>query len=598
MFTKFQEGISYLLTVAGINEANFKVLLCSLLSFPFSFVFKRLPDHNYTLKNAYVVAVSAFYVFGILNLRSGLQTLLISSGGCYFITRYIRTSQMPWINFLFLMTHLAYNHVHEQFFNTYDPSVINITSAQMVLVMKLSAFGWNVYDGKQKVALTDYTKTRAIKKHPNILPFLGYVFFYPSLLTGPAFDFVDYDKFIHSTLFDDVPADKRPGKQKRRIPRSGKQALYKVLEGFFWAGLFLEAPKYVSLDYVLNGNLVKNHNFVYRIFYLWVLGISHRLKYYAIWLIAEGSCILCGIGYNGYDRATDSFRWNRVQNIDPWTFELGQNVHTCLEAWNMNTNKWLKYYVYLRVSKKGKKPGFKSTLFTFATSAFWHGTRPGYYLTFIVGAFMQTLGKIYRRNLRPIFLQADGKTPKSTKVFYDIVSYFVTQLAFGFVCQPFVILDFKQSLYCWWTVNMYVPIVTAITLFLFNGPFLKQVKAFCKSLAPKPVEAKSTPAATNELSPHEAAMVELAIAKALHDEYDSPTLGVPPIDVLETATKEEFESDMKEFAEAWKSFRTRRGSFGNGLEGLKDAYNNFTTEINEIILAKRDEFQNSKAKPE
>lgn len=592
MFSKLQEGISFLLAQAGMDEAQFKILLCALLSFPFSFIFKRLPDRRYTLKNLYVVGVSAFYVFGILNLRSGLQTLLILSGGCYFITRYIRTSQMPWINFMFLMVHLAYSHVHQQFFNTYNPAVIDITGAQMVLVMKLSAFGWNVYDGKNKLALTDYTKSRAIKKHPNILPFLGYVFFYPSLLTGPAFDYVDYDKFIHSTLFDDVPDDKRPGKRKRRIPRSGKQALYKVLQGFFWAGLFLEAPKYVSLDYVLGGEFVKNHNFVYRIFYLWVLGISHRLKYYTIWLIAEGSCILCGIGYNGYDVATDSFKWNRVQNIDPYTFETGQNVHTCLEAWNMNTNKWLKHYVYLRVSRKGKKPGFKSTLFTFATSAFWHGTRPGYYLTFVMGAFMQTMGKIYRRNIRPIFLEADGVTPKPSKKFYDIVSYLVTQLAFGFVCQPFVILDFKQSLYCWWTVGMYVPVITGITVFLFRGPYLKKVTAFCKSLAPKPAEAEATPAVARKVSPQEAAMLELAVEKALHGQYDSPTLGVPPIDELEHATKEEFEADLKEFAGAWSSFRTRRGSFGNDFEGLKDAYNNFAQEINDIILAKREEFQN------
>lgn len=502
---------------------------------------------------------------------------------------------MPWINFLFLIVHLAYSHIHAQFFNVYDPTVIDITGAQMVLVMKLSAFGWNVHDGKHKLALTEYTKSRAINKHPNILPFLGYVFFYPSLLTGPAFDFVDYDKFIHSTLFDDVPEDKRPGKRKRRIPRSGKQALSKVLQGFFWAFLYLQAPKYVSLDYVLGGKFVTEHSFLYRIFYLWILGINHRLKYYTIWLIAEGSCILCGIGYNGYDAATGTFRWDRVQNIDPWRFETSQNVHTSLEAWNMNTNKWLKHYVYLRVAKKGKKPGFKSTLFTFATSAFWHGTRPGYYLTFVLGAFMQTIGKIYRRNFRPIFLQADGKTPKSTKVFYDIVCFFVTQLTFGFACQPFVILDFQKSLYCWWTVDMYIPIGIAASLFLFRGPFAKQVTGFFRSLAPKkPVETKPT-----ELLPHEVAMVELAVEKALQEEYEVPTLGLPPIDVIEQASREEFESDMKEFAEAWQSFRTRRGSLGNNdLDGLKDAYNNFTGEINEIFQSKKQEYQKNNSKQE
>ena len=62
-------------------------------------------------------------------------------------------------------------------FADYDRTVIDITGAQMILVMKLSAFGWNIYDGKQpKLSLNEYNKSRAIYKHPNLLPYIGYVF--------------------------------------------------------------------------------------------------------------------------------------------------------------------------------------------------------------------------------------------------------------------------------------------------------------------------------------------------------------------------------------------------------------------------------------
>ena len=37
----------------------------------------------------------------------------------------------------------------------------------------------------------------------------------------------------------------------------------------------------------------------------------------------------------------------------------------------MKTNVWLRECVYKRVTPKGKKPGFVSSLATFATSAFW-----------------------------------------------------------------------------------------------------------------------------------------------------------------------------------------------------------------------------------
>lgn len=592
-----QNGINNLLELTGLDGASLKILICTLLSFPFSIIFKRLPDNNYTLKNLYNILVSCFYIFGICNLRSGIVTLLISASGTYFITRYVRTSSMPWINFIFLMSHMAYSHIHLQFFADYDRTVIDITGAQMILVMKLSAFGWNIYDGKQpKLSLNEYNKSRAIYKHPNLLPYIGYVFFYASLLTGPAFDFVDYERFIHSTMFDDVPSEKRP--KQRRIPRSGLQATKKLLLGFFWAFLLVKSDNFVTADYMFGPDFMNKHGFIYRIFYMWILGFSFRLKYYAIWTMAEGACILCGIGYNGVDSKTGEFKWNRVQNIDSWAFELGQNIHTCLEAWNQNTNKWLKNYVYLRVAKPGRRPGFKSTLFTFATSAFWHGTRPGYYLTFVLGAFLQTLGKIYRRNFRPIFLMADGKTPRRGKPVYDFICWINTQLAFGFVVQPFVFLELPKSIKCWATVYFWLIGVVAATFFAFSGPFAKQVTMLLKSLQPSYVaqlESKKKEE-KKKLNPQESKIVEKVVGSKLEQRYDSPTLGLPPFDVFQEFDKKEVDHDLKEFNVAWKSFRGRRGSItDDDFEGLKDAYSNFTNEINDIFQSKKEEFLKAKA---
>ncbi|RLV93388.1 Lysophospholipid acyltransferase [Spathaspora sp. JA1] len=589
MIQSIQDGIAQLSDNTGLDQASLKVLLCTLLSFPFSIIFKRLPDNKYTVKNLYNIAVSAFYIFGILDLKSGLGTLLFSSLGCYLITRYLRTPSMPWVNFFFLMGHLAYNHFHQQFFAEYDRNVIDITGAQMVLVMKLSAFGWNIYDGKQpRETLSKYAQSRAISHHPNIIPYIGYVFFYASLLTGPAFDYADYDRFIHSSLFDDVPDLKRY--KKRRIPRSGREAMKKTMEGVFWAVVLFQLPKYVSVEYMLSDKFVKEQTFIIRIFYLWILSFFYRSKYYCIWSIAEGACILSGIGYNGYDSKTDSFKWDRVQNIDPVAFETGQNVHVCLEAWNQNTNKWLKNYIYLRVAKPGKSPGFKSTLFTFATSAFWHGTEPGYYLTFIGGALLQTQGRILRKYIRPMFLTSDGKTGKPSKRIYDFVCWVFTQLAFGFYTQPFMILKFGPSIYSWSTVYFYQLIVTLLTLFIFKGPFAKPVINFCKSFHPKVV----APTKPSKLTHEESGIVKHVVDTKLEL---GPTLGVPPIDVLEKIDIQELETDVQDLRRAWVSFKSRRHSIKeDDLEGLKDAYNNFVGEINEIYTNTKEELLNSTKK--
>ena len=55
--------------------------------------------------------------------------------------------------------------------------------------MKLHALSWNVHDGRLKPELlTESQKERAVYKMPEFLDYAGYVFYFPSIFTGPAFD--------------------------------------------------------------------------------------------------------------------------------------------------------------------------------------------------------------------------------------------------------------------------------------------------------------------------------------------------------------------------------------------------------------------------
>jgi lysophospholipid acyltransferase len=174
--------------------------------------------------------------------------------------------------------------------------------------------------------------------------------------------------------------------------------------------------------------------------------------------MAEGSCILSGLGFNGYDPATGCALWNRVANIDVIGYETAQNCKELLESWNKRTNVWLRNYVYLRLTPIGKKPSFVSTFVTFGTSALWHGFYPGYYLTFATGAVTQQAAKTLRRNFRPLFLAPDLKTPLPSKKYYDIASWFVTQVTFNFVVIPFGMLTLRDSYIAWRSVIFYVHI--------------------------------------------------------------------------------------------------------------------------------------------
>jgi lysophospholipid acyltransferase len=220
--------------------------------------------------------------------------------------------------------------------------------------------------------------------------------FFPGLMAGPAFDYIEYTKYISTSMFDlppgTDPAKAPPTRKKRRIPRSGTPALIKAATGTLWIVAFLQLGGIYTSDFLLSDEYLK-YGFLRRVWVLHMFGFMNRCKYYGVWALTEGACILSGIGYAGIDPKTGKANWDRLVNVKPLELELAQNTRGYLGAWNINTNHWLRTYMYLRVTPKGKKPGFRASMATFLTSAFWHGFYPGYYYAFVLASFVQTVAK-------------------------------------------------------------------------------------------------------------------------------------------------------------------------------------------------------------
>ena len=188
------------------------------------------------------------------------------------------------------------------------------------------------------------------------------------------------------------PANKPRTRKQRKIPRSGTPAAWKAATGFVWLVAFLKFSGWYTAE-LLTSDRYMRYGLLRRVWLLHMFSFTARLKYYGVWAFTEGACILSGLGYKGVDPKTGRVRWDRLQNVAPWPLETAQNTRAYLENWNMNTNHWLRNYMYLRVTPKGKKPGFRASMATFVTSAFWHGFYPGYYLTFVLASFLQTVAK-------------------------------------------------------------------------------------------------------------------------------------------------------------------------------------------------------------
>ena len=95
-----------------------------------------------------------------------------------------------------------------------------------------------------------------------------------------------------------------------------------------------------------------------------------RSRYYGVWILAEGPCILTGLGFTGHSPSGVP-TWHGAANVDVWKFEIPENSKVLFDSWNMKTNVWLRECMYKRVTPKGKKAGFKSSMLTYLTSAVW-----------------------------------------------------------------------------------------------------------------------------------------------------------------------------------------------------------------------------------
>lgn len=328
----------------------------------------------------------------------------------------------------------------------------------MVLIQRTTTYAWNVHDGQlREDELEDYQKDNRVTQKPSLLAFLAYTLYFPAILVGPAFPYDAYASLVNNSLFE-TP---RPRKLKGR-----RRAGYRRMSfGLFFLAIYAVFGSGADMSLLIDPDWKQNHGILSRILWIQKAGVITRFKYYAVWSISEGACIISGLGFNGYNAKNGRTRWDRVRNIDVISVELAQNIKELLDAWNMNTNIWLRSCVYKRVTTKGQKPGFKSTLFTFVTSAFWHGLPMGYYLTFVFGGFLQALGKLVRKNIRPFFVNT------SRKKLYDILSVITTQMLINFAVIPFMLLDFRASLKGWNSVRWYgvVVVACAFTYFKYMG---------------------------------------------------------------------------------------------------------------------------------
>jgi len=344
------------------------------------------------------------------------------------------------------MGYLSCSHIYRMNVD-YMGYTLDFTGTQMLLTLKLCTMALDYYDGVTKKAeeLKGYAKSMHVTKLPSLLEYYAYVYFFAGLLAGPAFNLREYLEFVNGTLFKDTP--------NKRMPSPWKALFLNTVSVLIVAVGVVVNMKY-SLYYCRTDEFYE-HGFLYRFSYVWLAATFSRFPYYFAWKLAEGSCILAGIGY--YKTENGKALWTRATNCRAIELETAQNFKSVTDAWNIRTDHWLKHYIYERVSSNG-------LALTFLNSALWHGFYPGYYFSFLTASLMVQVARGIRRNIRPWFLK-DGEKPGPLKPLYDVICVVVTSVALNYTMGPFVVLGFEYGVRLWSSLYFCVHI-GALVLFL------------------------------------------------------------------------------------------------------------------------------------
>lgn len=88
------------------------------------------------------------------------------------------------------------SHYYREF---HSPDIV-WDAAQMILTLKLSSLAINYSDGgipaEKKSPSALKNAKNELRELPGLIPYFGFIFFFPTYLAGPAFEYSDYIKWM------------------------------------------------------------------------------------------------------------------------------------------------------------------------------------------------------------------------------------------------------------------------------------------------------------------------------------------------------------------------------------------------------------------
>jgi lysophospholipid acyltransferase 5 len=342
-----------------------------------------------------------------------------------------------------------------------DEYDINFTTAHCVLTLRLIGFAFDVNDGRRlklfgdDAKLSDGQMARALPHMPGVVPMLGYCYHYSGFLIGPQFPYLVYERYVRGTLHKDANGR---ALSMAELPSGVAPALKSLALGVLYLALYEACNSVLPTSKMMSDEFLSAHSFVGRWLSLTVWGKLALMKYLGIWKFGEGSGILCGLGYQ-VDARTGEHNWKRLANVSLLGYETSANLREVVRAFNINTNDWMKNYVFVRLAPR---IGYQSAgLAVLLFLAIWHGFDAGYFLCFVTEFvdldaekrlmrwFMPLKNRIFgapideRRGLH------DPHSGGLAGYLYSLAGYWLRSAAMAYGFVPFELLSLSATMRVW-----------------------------------------------------------------------------------------------------------------------------------------------------
>ncbi|XP_028665777.1 lysophospholipid acyltransferase 5 [Erpetoichthys calabaricus] len=438
------------------SEPALRLIISILIGYPLALVsryclFKKdvfLIHLFHTLTGLWI----AYFNFGFQLFHSFLCILV----QFLFLRLMGRTVTAVGSSFIFQMGYLLTGY----YYTATDHYDIKWTMPHCVLTLKLIGLSLDYYDGgKDEGKLNAEQKVSALRHVPSFSEVCGFAYFYGGFLVGPQFTLRSYQWLVAGELTD------CPGQP----PNSIVPAIRRFSLGLVCLAIYTIGSPYLTDSYLLSDDYA-NQPFWYRCLYILIWGKVTLYKYVSCWLIAEGVCILSGLGYNGHDSA-GVVLWDACANMKVWQYETTPLFTGTIASFNINTNAWVARQVFKRLKFLGNKMFSQAAALFFL--AIWHGLHSGYVLCFSMEFLIVTV----ERQVEALIKDSPTLTTLTQNMFLRPILYVVQQLI------HWLFMGYPLVAFCLFTWDKWSKVYSSVyycghiffLVLLFATPFLRRV---------------------------------------------------------------------------------------------------------------------------